>query len=695
MGRIKVFQPRHAGVHFTAGENHLYDSFADFVEAVRKPTTLADNTAECKKRLPYFVGGVINGKRQDGNVVERTMLTLDIEAPKGSKGVPPPPTEVHDTLDTLGLEGWVYATASHTKASPRYRVVLPLKKPIDPGGLEAATQEAASALGLRDWCQPESWVASQPMFLPAKVGRAAPYSKRIAGRPFAPTGKPSSKATKDGPADIPDTPIDPVLAALQRAGLYLHEDDRQAGKHYVRCPFADDHGAVNDTQTVYYEAHHDGHAKPAVKCLDTELDEEGRPHLTYRTLVNWLRENGHLAATEENADTEAELEDPDTFWDSTAIGHMLDTDPIPTEFAIRGLAPVGKVTVLAGPGGVSKSSLALRVLLAAATGSSFGPFVADKPMRCMYLSYEDDAQTFHNRIHAMYAALSNSVEGLLYDTELVYKNLRIAPVADQAASWTLMQKDGKFGAAQTTERLRWLTKLLKEQRVRLLVIDPVAYAHHLEESSPGEIAQFMQAMGRAAAEARCAIVMLHHMHKTALWASLEDIHQGSLRGASSFADNARSVAVLVSMPQKDAPTYGLPATHETAGRYAVFKHVKHNYSGSLGVHVFERRGQLLVPTEIQALDPQELAAVKVRQQEDERERKRDLTVQKLLEFLHGKPNHTANASAVMQHVFNKNGDVLGVKDWCVERGYIAVSEVKNGMPKPYTLTKKGVAYLNG
>ncbi|MFC3683412.1 AAA family ATPase [Hydrogenophaga luteola] len=693
--RVAVAQ---GGVMNTRPKTAEYASLAAFVHEWEEPTPIPDNSPESKKGLPYFVGGVVSGKRHDSNVIERTMLTLDIEAPADAKKQPPRPQVVSAALKGQGVEFWLYTTASHETAKPRYRIVLPLAKPLpaDADTLRTATLEAAALAGVADWCASESWVLSQPMFLPATVDGKAPKTWRNTGTRFAPSGKP----TKDAPADIPDEHIDPVLRALQRAGLYLREDAAHKGKHYITCPWDSEHGKPTagdgtSTQTVYYEAHHDGNPRPAAHCLDTAPDEGGKPHLTYRTLVNWLRENGHLAATEENADTEAELEEPETFWDGTAIGHMLDTDPTPTEFAIRGLAPVGKVTVLAGPGGVSKSSLALRVLLAAATGSSFGPFTANKPMRCMYLSYEDDAQTFHNRIHAMYAALSNSVEGMLYDTALVYKNLRIAPVADQAASWTLMQKDGRFGAAQATERLRWLTKLLKEQRVRLLVIDPVAYAHHLEESSPGEIAQFMQAMGRAAAEARCAILMLHHMHKTALWASLEDIHQGSLRGASSFGDYARSVAVLVSMPQKDAPAYGLPATHETVGRYAVFKHVKHNYSESLGVHVFERKGPLLVPTDIAQLSPLEVAETKAQQKQEERERKLDMATHELLEYLHMQPNHTAKASAVSVDVFRKHTDSLGVVDWCIAQGYLTVPEVKNGQAKPYTLTPKGVAFVTG
>ena len=69
---------------------------------------------DVKKSLPYFVGGVVDGKRHDSNVQARTLLTLDIEA-KDGQAVPPPPQDVFDNLEALGREGWVYTSISHKR----------------------------------------------------------------------------------------------------------------------------------------------------------------------------------------------------------------------------------------------------------------------------------------------------------------------------------------------------------------------------------------------------------------------------------------------------------------------------------------------------------------------------------------------------------------------------------------------------
>lgn len=603
------------------------ETLADLRDRFKKPVTLEKTSkdyhtapkrvrGDVKKSLPYFVGGVIDGKRHDTNVQSRTLLTLDIEA-QTDQEPPPAPQDVFDMLEGLGAEGWVYTSLSHTPDAPRYRVVLPVGVPVEGEDLtepvmRATTQAAAKKLGLGPWCTPESWVLSQPMYLPAKLrdgvfweGYTGPGKAWRVVYQVDPRDK-----EREGPADIPDGKTDPVLIALRRAGLYLKEDPRHPGKHFITCPFVEQHGNENETQTVYYEAHHDGNPRPAVKCFDTEPDHNGQPHLTYKTLVNWLRENGHLAKSEENADTATALEDYDSFLAKASIGRYLESTPEEREFAWDKFAPVGKVTVLAGPGGVSKSMLMLHLLVHGALGNSWGGFTVDGPMRGLYVSYEDDTLELHKRVHRLATALKeedNGMGGMLYDIDgALRKNLMLYAADDDAINWLLMSKFDQRSAPERTARVEWLIGFIRHAKLKVICVDPVVYTHNLEESSPGDMALYMQTLTYIAKAGNCSVIVLHHMHKTAQWATLEEINQGSLRGASSFADNSRSVAVMVSMPPKDAARYGLPSDHATVSRYAMFKHVKHNYSASMGSVMFERKGPLLIPrTDIVPLSPLE------------------------------------------------------------------------------------------
>ncbi len=683
--QFEVFVVASGGVRNKRGKNLSYKTFEKFVAEWREATEI--QSAAGKIQLPYLVGGVVKPAVRDGaNVKARTLLTLDIEAGKGQE-TPPPPAAAARKLNKAGRAHWVYTTASHTEQAPRYRILLPLAEPItDEDVLKTTTRAAAELAGVGDWLDKASWTMAQAMYLPAHVaGQKPPWQRHAPGAattPSAGTQKAASDPARPTAADIPLERLDPVLQAVRRAGLYKQKG-KKAGEHYIECPWAHQHTTETDSKTIFYEAHHNGHAHAGVKCMSTSHDE-----LTYSGLVQYLREEGHLQP-EAAPDV---LDDPEAFWASTAIGAFLDTQPKPLDFVVEGLCPLGKVAVLAGPGGVSKSSLALHILLAVSTGSKFGPFVARKARRCMYLSYEDDRQTIHGRLHAMYERLRGGVEGALYDLDLVRTNLHVSAVAGDALRWLLVTKEGKWGTPEATDRVSWLAKLLREQGVRLLVVDPVAYTHHLEESSPPEMAAYMGILGKLANEAGCAVLLLHHMHKAAQWASIDEINAGSVRGASSITDNARSVAVLVNLGQKDAHLYGLPATHDTVGRFAVFKHVKHNYSASLGMHLFERDGPLLLAkADFERLDAAEVQAAKEAQRAEAQERGDAVLAAKLLGMLRADPGATSNmVVALMGGARQRNQDLLAR---CQKRGWLAFDLGPN-RSKCWKVTKEGRQWLS-
>lgn len=590
-----------------------------------------------KKPLPYFVGGTLSPQRRDdANVQTRTLLTLDIERnPKHNDTEPPAPVEVAKRLRELGGHGWVYTSIGHTSKAPRYRVVLPLGEPIgpDPDTLRASTQAAAKKLGIEEWCTPESWVLSQPMYLPVKLKGGAFYQAYVKGKAWgAVTGKPQVKDRPKGqPADIPDERPDPLLQAIKAAGLYLQEDPKHKGKHYITCPFIDQHEAENDTQTVYYEPHHDGNPRAAVKCFDTAPDEDGVPHLTYGTLVRWLKDHGHI--TQDQQSEAGVLDDYDAFDTKANLGNVLVEEPVAREWAVDRFAPIGKVTVLAGPGGVSKSMLMLHVLLYLAMGQRWAEFDSAEPLRSLYVSYEDDRQELHKRVHTLAAALREVDDGILdalYDVNgTIRNNIRMFAADDEAAAWLLLTKPDRFLPPERSPRVEWLVGYLKAKGIKLLCLDPAVYTHQLEENSVADMATYMQTLTYIAKQAGCAVVVLHHMHKAGGWAALDDINQGSLRGASSFADNARSVAVIVSMPIKEAHAYGLDPSQETTSRFAVLKHVKHNYSAPMPQMVFERKGALLVHRpDIRKLDMDEVNEAK--------ENQRNASLNKKIEILAGR-----------------------------------------------------------
>lgn len=687
-------------------------TLADMVAAFHKPVQLYVSSIEYhnaskkeraahKKQLPYFVGGVLDGKRDDKNVVQRTMITLDIEQHKEGGEQPPPPQEITSRLESLGGEGWVYTSISHTPNKPRYRVVLPLGKPIEdltPSGMQeamqASTVRAANQLGLGEWCTPESWVLSQPMYLPAKLKGGQFYSQHTAGKAWAPVYAAKKERKANEPADIPDERPDPVLHALKEAGLYLQEDPKHPGKHFITCPCLEEHGAENETQTVYYEPHYDGNPRPAVKCFDTEPDVDGHPHLTYKSLVRFLKDEGHMTAQEQ---LEAGvLEELDEFFEAASVGRMLDTEPEPRVWAIPQFAPVGKVTVLAGPGGQGKSLLMLHMLAHASMGLPWACFKPEEPVCSLYVSYEDDFQELHGRVHKLTNDMRTYDDGvldLLNDVQgSIRKNMFVFAAEENAQAWLLLTKPERFSAGERTERVEWLVEALKSRNVKLLCLDPAVYTHQLEENNIADMAMFMQTLSYIGAQASCAVVVLHHMNKSSSWLSIDDINQGGLRGASSFADNARSVAIGVSMTPKDAPLFGLPEDPDIGQKYLVFKHVKHNYSASLGTVVFERKGPRLVPrADIVRLGASEVAEAKEQFKQEEVNRRVVAYVPRLLETLadHDGPISQNQVALAMNA---KSSLVKAVLEYCAAQDYLDITDGPN-RSRLHELTSEGKSYL--
>jgi RecA-family ATPase len=375
---------------------------------------------------------------------------------------------------------------------------------------------------------------------------------------------------------------------------------------------------------------------------------------------------------------------------------VLDREPVAREWAIDRFAPIGKVTVLAGPGGVSKSMLMLHVLIHASTGRTWGGFSVDDPLRSLYVSYEDDQQELAKRVHTLAATLQAEDSGtfdLLYDVAgSIRKNVRMFAADDEAASWLMLTKPDRFGQPERTERVDWLVGYLKTKRIRMLVLDPAVYTHQLEENDIADMAIYMQTLTYVAKQAQCAVVVLHHMNKTGGWSQLDDINQGSLRGASSFADNARSVGVVVSMGIRDAESYGLPAEHATTGKYAVFKHVKHNYSAPMETMVFERKGGTLLPRpDITKLDRGQMAEAKEHAKTQEAERRVTAWVDRVLGALaeYDEPVSLRQLAADLNTRTNRLKEVL---EHCEAHDWVEVEAGPN-RSQLHGITKLGRGYL--
>lgn len=70
------------------------------------------------------------GARGNVNLAERGLIALDIETSKVTGAVPPPPADIVPLLAAKRLAGVIWSTHSHKPQEPRWRLILPLSRPL-------------------------------------------------------------------------------------------------------------------------------------------------------------------------------------------------------------------------------------------------------------------------------------------------------------------------------------------------------------------------------------------------------------------------------------------------------------------------------------------------------------------------------------------------------------------------------------
>ena len=93
------------------------------------------------KDVGGFVGGSLkNGRRKAENIANRSIITLDIDY--ADKAIWDDITLLNDYACLM------YSTHSHTESNPRYRLLIPLARPVLPEEYQAISRMIADAIGI-------------------------------------------------------------------------------------------------------------------------------------------------------------------------------------------------------------------------------------------------------------------------------------------------------------------------------------------------------------------------------------------------------------------------------------------------------------------------------------------------------------------------------------------------------------------
>ena len=146
-------------------------TWSELVSKLAEPTVTNETAAKYakmskadqgrKKDVGGFVGGYIpgNGRRIRGAVKERYLITLDADNP-GEDFI------VDLDMELGGMEYVLYSTHSHTADSPRYRVIIPVDRPMTPDEYQAVSRRIADNIGI-EFFDPSTHQAERLMYWPS------------------------------------------------------------------------------------------------------------------------------------------------------------------------------------------------------------------------------------------------------------------------------------------------------------------------------------------------------------------------------------------------------------------------------------------------------------------------------------------------------------------------------------------------
>jgi len=146
-------------------------------ESVSEYKKLTKNKQDSIKDVGGFVGGALKeGKRKNGYVLCRSMLTLDMDY-----AVP----DIWDKINLFDFICCIYSTHKHTPENPRLRLVIPLFHEISEDEYPAISRMIAKEIGI-DLFDDTTYEPSRLMYWPSTSSDGEFYYKEKGGNALDP-----------------------------------------------------------------------------------------------------------------------------------------------------------------------------------------------------------------------------------------------------------------------------------------------------------------------------------------------------------------------------------------------------------------------------------------------------------------------------------------------------------------------------
>lgn len=270
--------------------------------------------------------------------------------------------------------------------------------------------------------------------------------------------------------------------------------------------------------------------------------------------------------------------------DWTADRYEGDAEPI--EWLCEGTIPTATPMLLAAPGGIGKSFMALDLCLEIAAPGMIGrKFFGGDVVRhgtAVFLTAEDSQKSVHRRLESIDPHRRRSRDP---------GKLIVAPLPDAGGPIPFVISDGK--RLELTKEFHSIREQLRAiPDLRLVVIDPLQAFVMADVNADPAAGQYMwSALATICAQTSATVILLHHMRKDGSQkVETADDARHAIRGSTALVDGARLAYALWKPSDDHARTACalLDAAHDS-GAIVMGAVVKANEQADLTVRTFHRQ----------------------------------------------------------------------------------------------------------
>jgi hypothetical protein len=227
-------------------------------------------------------------------------------------------------------------------------------------------------------------------------------------------------------------------------------------------------------------------------------------------------------------------------------------------WVVPGFACRARVTMLAGPGGVAKSTYTLMLAVAVAAGrDDICGFVVPTRQKVAVWNQEDDLEEMQRRLAAVMQAFDVAWSDIETDTgePMLYLNSGV----DQPLMLALRTQEGSIVRSR---QVMQAAAEIKAAGIGLVVLDPLVELHQAVENDNVQMRAVMATVRDIAVHGDCAVLLATHTRKPP--GASSDGFAGDMdaaRGASSQSGVIRVGATLFSASPKDAKAWRMQGNH--------------------------------------------------------------------------------------------------------------------------------------